>query len=130
MFTHFPRNGNRPSIIGLTWSCSKGASLVTSWHAPPDGDHGSDHTSTNTMLTIARPVFTPRRMFSKCDWSSFADTIKYADHPGPPSLAADYLTYATFVEQIIDKAKFDSTPWSTARKRSAPRWNPDWSRLR
>lgn len=91
VFTHLPRNGNRPSIIDLTWSRSNATPIVTSWHAPPDGGHESDHTSTYSMITIALPVFTPRRMYSKCDWKSFADTVKYAKHPGPPGSAADCL---------------------------------------
>lgn len=113
VFNHFPRNGYWPSSIDLTWSRFVSDSPFTSWHALPDAGNGLDHTLTYSVLNIALPTFTLHRMFSKCDWNSFADMIRYSNHPGPPTSAADTLAYADFTTTIINKVIEDSTPWSS-----------------
>lgn len=130
VFTHFPRNGTRPSLLDLTWSCFQNCRLFSSWHAPADTGHGSDHTSTYSILNIVRPTFTPRRPFAKCTWSIFSDTIKAANPPGPPSSADLDLELSSFVQKLPEKAIDASTPWSTLGKRSAPWWNTQRTVLR
>lgn len=97
---------------------------------PLDGGHGSDHAATYSLLSTSPPPYVPRRLFSTCDWSSFANTVFSPGNPGPASSVANCLSFATFIQQRTDKAIDDSTPWSRPCKKNAPWWNPDLRRLR
>lgn len=130
VFTYFPRNGTRPSIVDLTWSRFQNGLLFSSWLAPADAGHGSDHTSTYAILNIARPTYTPRRRFVKCNWSLLSDTIKAAEPPGPPSSPEQALEFGTFVQKRLENAIDKSVPWFSPGKRSAPWWNIPLSVLR
>lgn len=130
VFTHFPRNSNRPPIVDQSFSPFENGSLVTSWPAPNNNGHGSDHTYTSCILNIALPFYTPRRLTSKCIWGMFSQTITSVPTPGPPTSASSALALCTSVQELLELAIDKSTAWSTPGKHSIPWCNTQLTLLR
>ncbi|KAL0630326.1 hypothetical protein Q9L58_010827, partial [Maublancomyces gigas] len=69
--THYPHNGNQPTIPDLTFARNHAYTLTQGW-ASDEGEGGdSDHTLITTTLNIKAPKFTPDRQYYKANWDLF-----------------------------------------------------------
>src|SRR6266566_51566 len=130
IFTHFPRNQSRPSIIDLTFFNMPDFTIY-SWHAIYNDGHGSDHCLTYTIWASTPFTFQPKRLFTKTNWKLFNQHISQVNEqelpwhdPKATTRSAEYIT------DKITEAIHLFTPLSTPHKRHKTWWNNDLTKLK
>lgn len=128
VFTHFPSNGNQPSIIDLTFARGHANTIMTGWSCDAGSGGDSDHAATIISLLIKTPTFILRRLLCKTDWADFDNHIRNIEIPhtagadGPGALAS----LDVRIQETIDIA----VPRSSRRAKSKRWWTPEISQLK
>ena len=80
--THYPANGNTPSVLDLTFATPAMFDSISNWCIDPEMDTGSDHTV--IRFEIASPLLMPtapdprsqRYNWKKADWEQFTKQLQ------------------------------------------------------
>lgn len=138
--THFPRNGQRPTIIDLTFSNGEGTEAIRGCAL---GDSfTSDHLSTQILLDLQPPQPTPSRQWKKADWKLFESEftgagLDFSKLSSPPEIdrAVEALNHS--INQAIDVSipkfkgkKTKSRGWWTKELKSKQQQTRHYEKLR
>ena len=80
-FTHFPSNGNTPSVLDLTFASPPMFDQVSNWCIDPEADTGSDHSVirfeilSSTAPSVPNPQ-SQKYNWKKADWENVTKHLK------------------------------------------------------
>jgi ribonuclease HI len=125
VLTHFPHNGNTPSVIDLTFSRGEISKRILSWSADPVTT--SDHALCTIVLNISpSKASPPGRCWKKADWPKFAKLIRTSTtslKPAEVTSDTELLSLTTKFISTITESIDECVPARKMRRKNAPWWN-------
>lgn len=142
--THFPANGNRPSVLDLTFASSDVYPIVSKWALDQDSATGSDHSVIRFEVQSLQHTTVPnpcsnRYNWKKADWELFGqslteDSKRYKDQ-WRSLMAHSHRTVcldkaAELLRDVILSAVKQAVPEARPSPRSKAWWNAELTKRR
>ena len=131
-YTHFPRNGNNPTIIDLCFSKGKITEKILTWAV--DDNSTSDHSACGVQVELGSLEAGKERLqrnWKSADWELFSRTIRtYSTGRNTITSAEGAATAATEIIDLVRRAIDLAVPLGTRRAKTAPWWTAHLSVLR